>query len=31
VIPAALARFAQDRAVARWDQAADAYELEAGG
>ena len=27
VVPAALARFEQDRGLARWDQAADGYEL----
>ena len=30
VVPAALAKFAQDRRLARWDQAADAYELKEG-
>jgi CBS-domain-containing membrane protein len=30
VVPAALAKFAQDRVLARWDQAADAYELKEG-
>ena len=31
VVPAALAKFAQDRGLARWDQAADVYELKKGG
>ena len=30
VVPAALARFEQDRGLARWDQAADGYELKEG-
>jgi CBS-domain-containing membrane protein len=30
VVPAALAKFAQDRRLARWDQAADEYELKEG-
>jgi CBS domain-containing protein len=30
VVAAALAKFAQDRRLARWDQAADAYELKEG-
>jgi CBS domain-containing protein len=30
VVPAALAKFAQDRGLARWDQAADEYELKEG-
>jgi CBS-domain-containing membrane protein len=29
-VPAALARFAQDRRLARWDQAADGYEIKEG-
>jgi CBS domain-containing protein len=31
VIPAALEKFARDRGLARWDQAADLYQLEEGG
>ena len=31
VVPAALARFAQDRGLARWDQAADDYEVKEAG
>jgi CBS domain-containing protein len=30
VVPAALAKFEQDRGLARWDQAADGYELKQG-
>ena len=30
-IPAALARFEQDRGLARWEDAADPYELERDG
>jgi hypothetical protein len=30
VVPAALAKFAQDRRLARWDQAADGYEIKEG-
>jgi CBS domain-containing protein len=31
VIPAALAKFERDRGLARWDRAADVYELQEGG
>jgi hypothetical protein len=30
VVAAALAKFEQDRGLARWDQAADGYELKQG-
>jgi CBS domain-containing protein len=31
VVPAALAKFAEDRGLARWDQAADGYEIDDPG